>query len=181
MALAQLRPTVSRGPLPATPRPAVGKGHAWRFVLFPPFVPARAAPAPATPAAGCSVRGWPCWRRKTALFLRSTAQIGRFSRHTIALVRQLRCEVWPATSPTRPLSPRPKGSGCPALSVVPLPAGVRVRPAASRRSPSWARGRGRLVVAENYKVKSLASRAASRHGWQESTLRRRSRFGKADF
>lgn len=53
-----------------------------------------------------------------------------------------------ATSPTRPLSPRPGGLGLPRFQVLLLsrPAWGFL-PVALRRRPSWARGRGRLVVA----------------------------------
>lgn len=142
---------------------------------------ARAAPAPATPEAGGLVRGCHVGIVKTALVLRSTAKIGYFSCRPWVLVRQHRCcaavlRGWcaqglrcapamrPATSSTRPLSPRPGGLGLPRFQVLSLsrPA-LGFWPVALRRSPSWARGRGRLVVAVSCKVKTLTCRAASRH------------------
>lgn len=67
MALARLRSPVSRGPLPATPRALVGKGHACRAPLSRRRRWARAAPAPATsparpkPSRRKGARAAPLW------------------------------------------------------------------------------------------------------------------------
>ena len=131
MALARLRSPVSRGPLPATPRALVGKGHACRAPLSRRRRWARAAPAPARPAAGSLVRGWPCsvllvlrknpwfcgrpqeravfqgWRLKAGLatpLLRSRVAGGLSAR------LPLRSSPAPATSPARPKPSRRKGA-----------------------------------------------------------------------
>ena len=130
-ALARLRSPVSRGPLPATPRALVGKGHACRAPLSRRRRWARAAPAPARPAAGSLVRGWPCsvllvlrknpwfcgrpqemavfqvWRLKAGLaspLLRSRVAGGLSAR------LPLRSSPAPATSPARPKPSRRKGA-----------------------------------------------------------------------
>ena len=63
MALACLRLAGSRGPLPATPRPAVRKGHACRAPLSRQRRGKDRASARHA-RSRCPVRGWPCWHRK---------------------------------------------------------------------------------------------------------------------
>lgn len=124
---------------------------------------ARAAPAPATPAAGGKVRGGPYWHRenhpcvtfaccsvgfsvRTLLVSQATpllrSRVARFGVHGFRYAAALRRHVpHPPTQPSRP-----KGSGCPAFNVVPVApvCSFRVpclRLAASRAGP-WSAGRG---------------------------------------
>lgn len=166
MALARLRLAGSRGPLPATPQPAVRKGHACRA----PLSRRRRGKGRASARharSRCPVRGWPCWHRKNHprfavngknwLFFVSTA--GNWFGNTAAAqpyclvgAQGFRCA--PALRPPRPPPAHPptqpsplRARAAPLLSVVTLSAGVRVlagcAPAQSVIGAGpWSAGRG---------------------------------------
>ena len=163
MALARLRLAGSRGPLPATPRPAVRKGHACRA----PLSRRRRGKGRASARHARSrrpVRGWPCWHRKNHprfavngknwLFFVSTA--GNWFGNTAAAqpcclvgAQGFRCA--PALRPPRPPPAHsalaPAGSGCPAFQ---LACRWRRFSGCGRRASGWrhlARGVVGLVVA----------------------------------